>query len=144
MTATPDDLIETDEADPAEVARMVRDLSLAFLEFGGSFQESWDEHNADPTMTQDLWYERRCLLVSQLVHHMAVDCGFAVSLVLGMFQDPTDAEPLRHAWLELPDGTIIDPTSAQMGLSQCAVIAPGDERHGYYHSRDSWAEGAEP
>jgi hypothetical protein len=91
-----------------------------------------------------LWYRRRCLPVCQLAQEVAERrYGLRVPIVFGMFQDPTDPEPLRHAWFEFPDGTILDPTSAQMGLEECAVLPPSDPRQSYYHSRGSWQEGDE-
>jgi hypothetical protein len=90
----------------------------------------------------DLWYRRRCLAVCQLTQGVAEQgYGLHAPVVLGMFQNPTDPQPLRHAWLEAPDGTIVDPTSKQMGLEECAVIQPGEQRYGWYHSRGSWQEG---
>jgi hypothetical protein len=90
----------------------------------------------------ELWYWRRCLPVAQLVLTAAEHAGYEnVRLVLGQFQDETDDQPFRHAWLELSDGTIVDPTSAQMGGPVCAIVATGDHEYGYYHSRASWREG---
>lgn len=90
----------------------------------------------------ELWYWRRCLPVAQTVHMLAARLGYVgVHLVLGQFQDETDSEPLRHAWLELEDGTIVDPTSAQMGGPECAIVDRPDPAYSYYHSRGSWQEG---
>jgi hypothetical protein len=60
------------------------------------------------------------------------EAGVPVRLVLGAFQDDQDPKPLAHSWLDLPDETIIDPRSAQMGLEVCAVIPISDPRRGWY------------
>jgi hypothetical protein len=89
-----------------------------------------------------LWYRRHCISVSRALLAAAEAKGLeGVSLVFGQFQDPTDPKPLRHVWPELEDGTIVDPTSAQMGGPECAIVRPEDPEYGYYHSRGSWQEG---
>jgi hypothetical protein len=104
-------------------------------------------HEGDPSMTTDLVYERYCLPVSQMVKYMADDCGFETELIFGLFVPPRDVDgkygrPLLHVWLELPDGTIIDPTSAQMGSPEPAMIVwPDDVMQRHYRMRGWWKEG---
>lgn len=131
-------------ADPGEGLEILRQLCAAMQMAGPEIE--WPERpEEDRGTTPERWYWRRCLPVCQLIHSAATErFGLEVSLVLGMFQDPTDTEPLPHAWLELPDGTILDPTGQQMGLPPCAIVSPGDGRHAFYHSRGSWAEGDTP
>lgn len=114
---------------------------MAVLRSGPLIADDLPEY-PEPVAPGDLWYRRRCLAVCQLVQGYAEErYGVRAPVVLGMFQDPTDPEPLRHAWLETPDGTIIDPTSEQMELEECAVIRPDEPRYAWYHSRGSWQEG---
>jgi hypothetical protein len=137
-----------EHADPSvstdEVAEAIRGTALALLAVGADTREAWAAHREDPEMTTDLWYERQCLLVSQAVQMMATACGFETALMLGLFigqkQNGRYPRPLQHAWLETPDGTIIDPTSAQMGLNECAIIAPSNEIHRHYRMRGWWRE----
>lgn len=90
----------------------------------------------------DLWYRRHCISISRFVLAAADHVGLdGVELVFGQFQDPTDSAPLRHVWLEIADGTIIDPTSAQMGGPECAIVRPEDPEYSFYGSRGSWKEG---
>lgn len=53
------------------------------------------------------------------------------------------AEWSGHCWLELDDGTIVDPTSEQFGLEACAVLPAGDERYRQRRpGRYAWSVGS--
>ena len=41
----------------------------------------------------------------------------------------------EHAWVRLPDGTIVDATADQFGLSAVVVARPGDAQHARYLDR---------
>jgi len=111
----------------------VRHIALATLALVPEFQRD-GTFPERPTRNApgDLPYRRECLPVCQLVYGEAAKRGVPVRLVLGAFQDETDPKPLAHAWLVLPDETIVDPTSAQMGLEVCAVIPTSDPRRAWY------------
>jgi hypothetical protein len=114
----------------------VRRLALATLNLVPEMQrEGVFPERPSRNVPGDLPYRRECLPVCQLVYGAATQRGVRVRLVLGAFQDHTDPKPLAHAWLDLPDETIVDPTSAQMGLEVCAVIPSSDPRHAWYQPR---------
>ena len=114
----------------------VRRLALRTLEFVPEFQRDGVFPDRPIKNAPDgLPYRRQCLPVCQLVYGAATQSGVRVRLVLGAFQDDDDPEPLLHAWIDFPDGTILDPTSAQMGLEVCAVIPSTDPRHAWYQPR---------
>lgn len=123
----------------------IRALAQSVIDYGESQPDIAAEHAADSSMSTDLWYERYCLLVVQVVERLARTCGFECEVICGLFvgrkQEGRYPTPLRHAWLETPDGTIIDPTSAQMGLNECAIIEPDHEIYRHYRMRGWWKEG---
>jgi hypothetical protein len=129
-----------------QVALAVQALARAFLELGEVVPELREMHETDPSMSTEYWYERYCLLVTQHVKKMADSCGFETELVLGLFVPPAEdgkyGRPMLHAWLELPDGTIVDPTSSQMGSPEPAmIIEPADVMYRHYRMRGWWREG---
>jgi hypothetical protein len=114
----------------------VRRLAMRTLELVPEMQrEGVFPERPNRNASSELPYRRECLPVCQLVYAAATQLGLGVRLVLGAFQDDTDPEPLAHAWIDTADGTIIDPTSAQMGLEVCAVIPSSDPRHAWYQPR---------
>lgn len=114
----------------------VRRVALRTLELVPEMQrEGVFPERPSKSAPSDLPYRRECLPVCQLVYGAVTQLGHRVVLVLGAFQDDTDPEPLAHAWLEVADDAIVDPTSAQMGLEVCAVIPRSDPRHAWYQPR---------
>ena len=66
---------------------------------------------------------------------LAVACvpeagGVVAKTVDGFFDGTARSSP--HTWVEFPDGTWIDPTSAQLGLPVCVILPPGDDRRRFY------------
>lgn len=67
------------------------------------------------------------------------ELDFQAELIHGMFRYDDDPEPQQHAWFLLPDRTIVDPTSSQMGLTEAAaVIRVDDPRQRHYDSSRTW------
>lgn len=52
--------------------------------------------------------------------------------MLGLFHSPEHSWGI-HAWIELPTGEWIDPTSAASGLPECLVLTRDDDRREFYH-----------
>jgi hypothetical protein len=91
------------------------------------------------------WYRGRCHEVCEAVQAIATqlanggELDFQAELVHGMFRYDEDPEPRQHAWFLLADGTIVDPTSSQMGLNEAAaVIRSDDPRQRHYDSSETW------
>jgi hypothetical protein len=91
------------------------------------------------------WYRGRCHEVCEAVRAIATELAnggeldFQAELIHGMFRYDDDPEPRQHAWFRLPDGTIIDPTSSQMGLNEAAAVIRGDDpRQRHYDSSETW------
>lgn len=112
--------------------------------------EFWNEYPQETELPSP-WYRGRCHEVCTNIQTVAEQLAAAgeldlrAKLIHGAFQALDDPAPLQHAWFELPDGTIVDPTSNQMGFTEAAaVIRPGDPRHGYYDSTRTWTFGELP
>lgn len=106
--------------------------------------EFWNEYPQE-TEPPTPWYRGRCHEVCTNVQAVAAQLAAGgefdlnARLVHGMFQADGDPDRLKHAWFELPDGTIVDPTSNQMGIGEAAaVIRPNDPRHSYYDPTETW------
>jgi hypothetical protein len=91
------------------------------------------------------WYRGRCHEVCAAVLAIATELAggdeldFQAELIHGMFRYDDDPEPRQHAWFQLPDRTIVDPTSSQMGLKEAvAVIRADDPRQRHYDSSETW------
>lgn len=91
------------------------------------------------------WYRGRCHEVCEAVRAIATELAsggeldFDAELIHGMFRYDDDPEPRQHAWFLLPDRTIVDPTSSQMGLNEAAaVIGANDPRQRHYDSSQTW------
>jgi hypothetical protein len=91
------------------------------------------------------WYRGRCHEVCEAVRVIATELAnggeldFDAELIHGVFRYDDDPEPRQHAWFLLPDRTIVDPTSSQMGLTEtAAVIRADDPRQRHYDSTRTW------
>src|SRR5438067_1138435 len=117
-------------------AEALRAVALGYLEVLRSDRDLEQRHTTDPSMTTDLWYGRYCLETAQMVQTIAASRGLHCEVVCGLLVGPRIEgcypRPWRHAWLELPDGTIVDPTSAQYELPACFIARPGDELYRHY------------
>lgn len=126
-------------------ALAVRDLALAIIALGDGDAELRARHDTDPTMDTDLWYQRYCLELSQYVQMAAEQAGLNVEVVCGLLVGPKYAgrypRPWQHAWLEIQDGTIIDPSSAQYELPECLIVPPDGDLYRHYRMRGWWKEG---
>jgi hypothetical protein len=126
-------------------ALAVRELALAIIAHGEAEAELQARHANDPTMTTDLWYERYCLELSQIVQVAAGQAGLDAKVVCGLLIGPKYEgrypRPWQHAWLEVEDGTIIDPSSAQYELPDCLIVPPSGDLYRHYRMRGWWKEG---
>ena len=117
--------------------RLAQQVVRSILEYGEGDPDAQEAYKADPSMTTGLWYERRCLPLSQISQSTLLEVlGMETTLMFGRFGD------LQHAWLEFEDGTILDPTARQMGIEEeAAIITPTDPRSRNYRMRGCWKEG---
>lgn len=106
--------------------------------------EYWNQYPQE-TERPSPWYRGRChevcINLQTVAEQLAAggELELHATLVHGLFQADDDPQPLQHAWFELPDGTIVDPTSNQMGIPEtAAVIRPTDPRRRYYDSTRAW------
>jgi len=131
--------------EPQLTALAVRELALAVIVRGEVEAELRARHDNDPTMTTDLWYERYCLELSQAVQMTAEKAGLEAEVVCGLLVGPKHEgrylRPWQHAWLEVGDGTIIDPSSAQYELPDCLIVPPDGDLYRHYRMRGWWKEG---
>lgn len=66
--------------------------------------------------------------VAEAVLAVSEKAGVEARLVLGR------CAGVQHAWLELADGTIVDPTSEQLGGSECAIVRVGRASYSRYQA----------
>ncbi len=128
-----------------EQAAALRYIALTVLVLHPVIKDEMWLTYPEETETPVPWYRGRCHEVCEAVRAIATElasCGeldFQAELIHGMFHYDDDPEPRQHAWFQLRDGTIVDPTSNQMGLSEAAaVIGTDDPRQRHYDSSQSW------
>jgi len=115
---------------PSEVAVRARLMAVDFLQRGSKEKFLDPEERDDPFTQTDLWYDRECANISAALVMVLSRLGVVAKTVDGFF-DGT-ARSSHHTWVEFPDGTWIDPTSAQLGLPVCVILPPGDDRRRFY------------
>ncbi|MCB0997592.1 MAG: lasso peptide biosynthesis B2 protein [Acidimicrobiales bacterium] len=64
---------------------------------------------------------RSCLPVALLLWRDTLTCGENTELVIGVRTDPTFA---AHAWVQRPDGTVLDPAGSGTHMTRLAVWSP--------------------
>jgi hypothetical protein len=115
----------------SEMARLARNELLPVLRFGSAERYGFAEAEKAEAAA-GVWYERECAnLSAALVRVLNEKHGIEARMLVGTVSTPTRAFNL-HAWVELPDGSWIDPTSATIGWPEALILMPDDERRACY------------
>jgi hypothetical protein len=109
-------------------------MVVDFLQRGSA-----EKYDIEPEEGQvSVWYWRECMNISEALVQKLGAMGIEAKRLTGSVTGPKRSFSL-HAWVELPDGSWIDPTSGQLGWPEALILMPDDKRRQFYIVADGAA-----